>query len=122
MVAHGNKQFVVLLPDLLNRWNPYLQIACKHAHLQLARLCPQLWIGRACIVCELCLTIKMQVATSLTLANWLTHYLWSKGLDPDLYAMPIQSSLVDLIGQCALVLTYELATTLGCDMLARDLK
>jgi len=60
------------------------------------------------------------VLGSLSLANWLTHFLWSKGLDPDMYAMPIQSSLVDLLGQCLLVLSYELTTLLGSDMIARD--
>jgi hypothetical protein len=37
-----------------------------------------------------------------------------------MYAMPIQSSLVDLMGQCLLVLSYEIAKLLGSEMLARD--
>jgi len=62
---------------------------------------------------------SLAVLASLSLARWLTQYLWSKGLDPDMYAMPIQSSLVDLMGQCLLVLSYELATLMGSDMLTR---
>ncbi|KAF8894844.1 hypothetical protein BD779DRAFT_1669289 [Infundibulicybe gibba] len=39
------------------------------------------------------------VLISLIIASPLTNYLWSKNLDPDLYALPIHSALVDLIGQ-----------------------
>jgi len=62
---------------------------------------------------------SMSVVSSLMVAKWLTYFLWSKGLDPDLYAMPIQSALVDLIGQFCLLLSYEATTWLGNDMLAR---
>ncbi|KAF8437557.1 hypothetical protein L210DRAFT_3405455 [Boletus edulis BED1] len=50
---------------------------------------------------------------SLIVARSLTHYLWSKGLDPDMYALPIHSALVDLIGQLLLVLCFVLVTFLG---------
>ena len=45
---------------------------------------------------------------SLLLARFLTNYLWSKKLDPDMYALPIHSALMDLVGQLLLVLCFEL--------------
>ncbi|KAF8549806.1 hypothetical protein OG21DRAFT_1514796 [Imleria badia] len=50
---------------------------------------------------------------SLVVAQSLTHYLWSKGLDPDMYALPIHSALMDLIGQLLLVLCFVLVSFLG---------
>ncbi|KZS98799.1 hypothetical protein SISNIDRAFT_403866 [Sistotremastrum niveocremeum HHB9708] len=58
------------------------------------------------------------VIASLTIANFLTHVLWARGLDPDMYALPIQSSLVDLIGQCLLVASFEVARALGGKVVA----
>ena len=59
------------------------------------------------------LTFVLQVITSLFIAKWLTNLLWAHDLDPDMYAMPIQSSLVDLISQLLLVVCYELAEAMG---------
>ncbi|KAG8217120.1 hypothetical protein J3R82DRAFT_5155 [Butyriboletus roseoflavus] len=50
---------------------------------------------------------------SLIVAQLLTHYLWSKGLDPDMYALPIHSALMDLIGQLLLVLCFVLVSFVG---------
>ncbi|MBW0515699.1 hypothetical protein O181_055414 [Austropuccinia psidii MF-1] len=44
---------------------------------------------------------------SLVLANVLTNQLWNFGYDPDVYAIPLLSSIVDLVGQLSLVLTYS---------------
>jgi solute carrier family 41 len=52
----------------------------------------------------------VEVTTSLFLARSLTNYLWSKKLDPDLYALPIHSALMDLIGQLLLVLCFEIVS------------
>jgi solute carrier family 41 len=49
-----------------------------------------------------------QVAISLFLARFLTNYLWSKKLDPDMYALPIHSAFMDLVGQLLLVLCFEI--------------
>jgi hypothetical protein len=38
--------------------------------------------------------------------------LEQRPLDSDMYAMPIQSSLIDLLGQCLLLSTFELASAL----------
>jgi len=53
------------------------------------------------------------VYVSLIVAQSLTRYLWSKGLDPDMYALPIHSALMDLIGQLLLVLCFLLVSFLG---------
>ncbi len=50
---------------------------------------------------------------SLILARFLTNYLWSKGHDPDMYAMPIHSSVVDLVGQLLLVMCFEVVCVVG---------
>jgi solute carrier family 41 len=50
---------------------------------------------------------------SLVIANFLANYLWSKNLDPDIYALPIHSALMDLIGQLLLVLCFEVVSALG---------
>lgn len=54
-----------------------------------------------------------QVSSSLVIARSLTSFLWSKNLDPDMYAMPIHSSLMDLIGQLLLVLCFEIVAFVG---------
>jgi len=53
------------------------------------------------------------VFTSLMLAKYLTTYLWNRNLDPDMYALPIHSALVDLISQLLLVLCFEIVSLLG---------
>jgi solute carrier family 41 len=49
----------------------------------------------------------------------LTDWLWSKNRDPDLYALPIHSALMDLIGQLLLVLCFEIVTSLGAKLHAK---
>ncbi|KAJ6630275.1 hypothetical protein B0H10DRAFT_1983851 [Mycena sp. CBHHK59/15] len=55
----------------------------------------------------------MAVLSSLVIARFLTNFLWSKNLDPDMYALPIHSALMDLIGQLLLVLCFEIVSLLG---------
>lgn len=59
------------------------------------------------------LTRRPQVTASLFLARALTHLLWRRGLDPDMYALPIHSALVDLVGQLLLVVCFELVARIG---------
>ncbi|KAF5343539.1 hypothetical protein D9758_012934 [Tetrapyrgos nigripes] len=53
------------------------------------------------------------VFASLMIARYLTSFLWSRKLDPDIYALPIHSALMDLIGQSLLVLCFEIVSLLG---------
>ena len=58
----------------------------------------------------------MQVLSSLFVAQLVTLYLWRRDLDPDIYAMAIQTSIVDLLGQLLLVLGFEIAQALGANV------
>ncbi|KDQ59811.1 hypothetical protein JAAARDRAFT_153894 [Jaapia argillacea MUCL 33604] len=53
------------------------------------------------------------VSVSLLVARALTNFLWSRDLDPDIYAIPIHSALMDLVGQLLLVLCFEIVSLLG---------
>ncbi|KAF5365558.1 hypothetical protein D9757_010905 [Collybiopsis confluens] len=60
------------------------------------------------------------VTASLFIARLLTNFLWSRNLDPDIYALPIHSAFMDLIGQLLLVLCFEIVTLLGVAPHARS--
>ncbi|KAG6849380.1 hypothetical protein H0H93_008934 [Arthromyces matolae] len=49
------------------------------------------------------------VVIALYAAKYLTNFLWSKNCDPDVYALPIHSALVDLVGHVFLAICYEIA-------------
>ncbi|CAA7260901.1 unnamed protein product [Cyclocybe aegerita] len=53
------------------------------------------------------------VFASLVIARLLTNFLWSRNKDPDMYALPIHSALMDLIGQLLLVLCFEIISKMG---------
>jgi len=55
----------------------------------------------------------LQVFTSLVIARLLTNWLWSIKKDPDMYALPIHSAMMDLVGQLLLVLCFEIVSLLG---------
>ncbi|KAF6758209.1 solute carrier family 41 member 1 [Ephemerocybe angulata] len=59
------------------------------------------------------------VGASLTIAQYLTDWLWSKNRDPDIYALPLHSAIMDLIGQLLLVLCFEIVTALGTKLRLR---
>ncbi|KAH8824420.1 solute carrier family 41 member 1 [Flagelloscypha sp. PMI_526] len=48
------------------------------------------------------------VGASLVIARFLTNFLWRRGRDPDMYALPVHSALMDLIGQLLLVICFEI--------------
>ncbi|KAL0056787.1 hypothetical protein AAF712_016601, partial [Marasmius tenuissimus] len=48
------------------------------------------------------------VLISLYFARALTTFLWARGRDPDTYALPIHSAMMDLVGQSLLVLCFEI--------------
>ncbi|KAI0255234.1 Mg transporter [Lactifluus subvellereus] len=57
----------------------------------------------------LCIAITI----SLAVGYYLTNYLWARGLDPDIYALPIHSAIMDLMGQLLLLLCFEIASAVG---------
>ena len=50
---------------------------------------------------------------SLYLAEAITGLLWKHGLDPDIYALPLHSAVVDLIGLLLLVICFEAVSYIG---------
>ncbi|KAH8100273.1 Mg transporter [Cristinia sonorae] len=58
------------------------------------------------------------VVVSLVIAKYLTELLWRRKLDPDMYALPIHSALVDLVGQLLLVACFEIVSRLGLSIKA----
>ncbi|KAH6919206.1 solute carrier family 41 member 1 [Coprinopsis sp. MPI-PUGE-AT-0042] len=59
------------------------------------------------------------VFVSLIVARYLTNWLWSKNRDPDIYALPVHSALMDLVGQGLLVLCFEIVSKLGAKVKMR---
>ncbi|KAH9961041.1 hypothetical protein BC827DRAFT_1132217 [Russula dissimulans] len=57
----------------------------------------------------LCIAITL----SLVVGYFITDYLCKHGYDPDVYALPIHSAIIDLCGQVLLVSCFELASKLG---------
>lgn len=53
---------------------------------------------------------SVAVWISLHTARILTYFLWSKNCDPDAYALPIHSAMMDLVGQLLLAVCYEFAS------------
>ncbi|PCH38633.1 hypothetical protein WOLCODRAFT_97443 [Wolfiporia cocos MD-104 SS10] len=53
------------------------------------------------------------VSISLGLGRIATNLLWKFKFDPDMYALPLHSSIMDLVGQLLLVACYEVAFLLG---------
>jgi solute carrier family 41 len=72
-------------------------------------VCVHPFIILQCVLMEL----VAKVVASLFIAKSLTNFLWSKDLDPDMYALPIHSASMDLIGQLLLVICFELVAGLG---------
>jgi solute carrier family 41 len=48
----------------------------------------------------------LQVAMLLHTANWLVHWLWSRGMDPDNFSIPYLTAIGDLLGAVLLALAF----------------
>ncbi|KAK1921609.1 solute carrier family 41 member 1 [Papiliotrema laurentii] len=57
---------------------------------------------------------------SLLLAHYLTLFFWSKDLDPDSYTLPLQSAMVDFLGQLILMVAYEVCILQGMDVVVHE--
>jgi solute carrier family 41 len=53
------------------------------------------------------LAITVTLLFSLSLGYFLATRFWSWGKDPDMYALPILSSIVDVFGQLMLAMAFE---------------
>lgn len=63
---------------------------------------------------------NIQVSVSLFVARALTHLLWNRNLDPDMYAMPIHSAGMDLVGQLTLVVCFVIVAAIGGKVAIED--
>lgn len=54
-----------------------------------------------------------QVCSLLCVADWMVHWLWQKGKDPDSYSIPYLTALADLLGTALLSLAFLLLWWMG---------
>lgn len=54
-----------------------------------------------------------QVAILLYIANWMVHYIWRKGDDPDNVAIPYLTALGDLLGTGFLAVAFHILYLIG---------
>lgn len=55
----------------------------------------------------------IQVAILLLTANWLVHWMWKRGKDPDNYCIPYLTALGDLLGTGLLAVAFHLLWLIG---------
>lgn len=55
----------------------------------------------------------IQVAVLLLSANWLVHWMWKRGKDPDNYCIPYLTALGDLLGTGLLAVAFSLLWHIG---------
>ncbi|KAJ7998017.1 hypothetical protein DPEC_G00218180 [Dallia pectoralis] len=55
----------------------------------------------------------LQVLTLLCVADWMVHFLWRTGRDPDSYSIPYLTALGDLLGTGLLALAFFLLWLIG---------
>lgn len=55
----------------------------------------------------------IQVAVLLLAANWLVHWMWKRGKDPDNYCIPYLTALGDLLGTGLLAVAFSLLWYIG---------
>ena len=54
-----------------------------------------------------------KVAVLLLAANWLVHWMWKRGKDPDNYCIPYLTALGDLLGTGLLAVAFSLLWYIG---------
>ncbi|KAJ7381776.1 hypothetical protein OS493_039082, partial [Desmophyllum pertusum] len=55
----------------------------------------------------------IQVSVLLLTANWLVHWMWKRGKDPDNYSIPYLTALGDLLGTGFLAVSFHLLWLIG---------
>lgn len=68
------------------------------------------WTASFCFVVAYLLAALTQVALLLHLANWLVHWLWGRGSDPDSSAIPYLTAVGDLLGAVLLAFAFYVST------------
>ncbi|XP_050811567.1 solute carrier family 41 member 1 isoform X3 [Gopherus flavomarginatus] len=55
----------------------------------------------------------LQVLILLYIANWMVHWMWGRGLDPDNFSIPYLTALGDLLGTGLLALSFHVLWLIG---------
>ncbi|KPP68338.1 solute carrier family 41 member 2-like [Scleropages formosus] len=55
----------------------------------------------------------LQVFLLLCIADWMVHFIWSKGKDPDSFSIPYLTALGDLLGTALLAVGFRILWVLG---------
>ncbi|XP_078717174.1 solute carrier family 41 member 2 isoform X1 [Lampetra fluviatilis] len=55
----------------------------------------------------------LQVVLLLYLADWMVHWMWRRGLDPDNFSIPYLTAVGDLLGTGLLALSFHLLWLIG---------
>ncbi|XP_062522303.1 solute carrier family 41 member 1-like [Corticium candelabrum] len=63
--------------------------------------------------CGYLLCALVQVSLLLLTANWLVHWIWNRGKDPDNFCIPYLTALGDLLGTGFLALTFLILYQFG---------
>lgn len=87
-------------------------VSIKVVFILLIRLSGQMTFGWIFVVCFVSASAVAN-AFALYLAHVICLVLWSRDYDPDIYCLPFVSSMVDVVGQSLLVMTFTIATNLG---------
>lgn len=55
----------------------------------------------------------LQVLILLYIADWMVHWMWGRGLDPDNFSIPYLTALGDLLGTGLLALSFHVLWLIG---------
>uniref|UniRef100_A0A4W3IFA7 Solute carrier family 41 member n=1 Tax=Callorhinchus milii TaxID=7868 RepID=A0A4W3IFA7_CALMI len=55
----------------------------------------------------------LQVSILLCTADWMVHYMWRKGKDPDSFSIPYLTALGDLLGTALLAISFNILWLIG---------
>ncbi|XP_018412755.1 PREDICTED: solute carrier family 41 member 1 [Nanorana parkeri] len=59
------------------------------------------------------MTALLQVVVLLYIADWMVHWMWNRGLDPDNFSIPYLTALGDLLGTGLLALSFHVLWLIG---------
>lgn len=57
--------------------------------------------------------VSLQVLILLYFADWMVHWMWGRGLDPDNFSIPYLTALGDLLGTGLLALSFHVLWLIG---------
>lgn len=55
----------------------------------------------------------VQVMILLYMADWMVHWMWGRGMDPDNFSIPYLTALGDLLGTGFLALCFHMRWFIG---------